>query len=248
MHQINDVANKYYIADAPAKNITKIVYLDFNVSPEIIHYYRSSLSTKESLKLESIKLKSRRDQFIITRAITRKIIADSINCPQNEIDFGIQQYGKPYCSTPNIGLHFNLSHSLDVGVIAINLTQEIGIDVQQHRPQQRIIKMAQRFFSDSEIQLIEQLPEADLERAFFHIWVRKEALLKATGTGFTQGLSRYAVVSDQLKSSQCYLQCDNNDYYIHDIPAPPHYSSAVASKQLNCKFTVCDWRHPEVGH
>ncbi len=245
MHQINEVAKNKYSADAPANNVTKIVYLDFDMSPEIILYYQSFLSIKESVRLESIKLKSRRDQFIITRAITRHIIADAINCKQNEIDFSTQQYGKPYCSHPNVGLHFNLSHSLDVGVIAINLTQEIGIDVQHHRPQQKIIKMAQRFFADSEISLIKQLSESDLEHAFFHIWVRKEALLKATGTGFTQGLSQYAVVSDHLQSSQCHLQCDNNDYYINDIPAPAHYSSAVASKQQNCQYTVCHWQHPE---
>ena len=37
------------------------------------------------------------------------------------------------------------------------------------------------------------LPPEQSERAFFHVWTRKEAFLKATGLGLSHGLERFEV-------------------------------------------------------
>ncbi len=233
-----------YKAESHEPDTTKVVFLDFNVCDQMLEHYKAQLTDDEQQRVNGIKIDVRRKQYIITRAVTRQIIADATCCKKSTIEFKLHKHGKPYCSYPKNSLFFNLSHSLTVGTIAINPDYEIGIDVQQHRPQKNILNLAKRFFAKTEIEILETTTQENLNNVFFRIWVRKEALLKATGKGLAQGLSHYTVVNDGLMKDQCIVNCDNTDYFISDIPAPQDYSSAIATKNTDCKFKVTQWQHP----
>jgi 4'-phosphopantetheinyl transferase len=53
--------------------------------------------------------------------------------------------------------------------------------------------MAERFFTPAEAAALRSLPADRSSEAFFHIWTRKEAFLKALGLGLSHGLERFAV-------------------------------------------------------
>lgn len=239
----NSLAN--YVAETLPANTTKIVLLNFAASELTMRYYESLLSLDEKSRLSKITLETRRQQFVITRAVTRKVLADTIQKSHSEIDFAFNEHGKPYCSHPDNVIHFNISHSNNFGVIALNIDHETGVDIQHQRPKQQMRKLAKRFFASEEIQLLDQSNDKLLSDTFYRIWARKEALLKSTGAGLAHGLSQYTVVTDKFESDHCCINIANNTYYICDIPVPDQYSAALATNNSNPDIFLCQWRHPE---
>jgi 4'-phosphopantetheinyl transferase len=74
-----------------------------------------------------------------------------------------------------------------VSVLAFDPENEIGVDVERLDEAFEFESIVKHFFSAKEIQYIFQ-PEADSRQRFYHIWTRKEAYLKAIGTGITESL------------------------------------------------------------
>lgn len=93
--------------------------------------------------------------------------------------------GKPYL-TDYPRLHFSLSHSGSY-VIAAFSEEEVGIDIQYHKPMQ--CDIAERFFSEEDKRLLEQLAAEGEADAFYRLWAVKEAYMKLTGEGLRQGLN-----------------------------------------------------------
>ena len=87
-------------------------------------------------------------------------------------------------------LHFNVSHSGGALALAVSRSQPLGIDLEHRRRPRRVIELAQRFFASHEAQMLQRLPEAEQQIAFLRLWTRKEALVKAEGSGISGGLHR----------------------------------------------------------
>jgi 4'-phosphopantetheinyl transferase len=90
-------------------------------------------------------------------------------------------------------LYFNVTHSHEVGLIAFTRRAEVGIDVERVRAYPGHLDMADRYFTPREVTALERLPPGAREHAFYHIWTRKEAFLKATALGLSYGLERFEV-------------------------------------------------------
>ena len=67
-------------------------------------------------------------------------------------------------------------------------------------------RVARRFFERRELEALEALPAAARRPAFFRGWTRKEAFVKATGRGVTQGLRTFAVSLDPGAASLLWMQ------------------------------------------
>ena len=90
--------------------------------------------------------------------------------------------GKPALKAP-APCHFNLSHSGDAIAVAV-ADQPVGLDIESHRELNDGLAIAQRVFHPRERQWLQA--QADFAAGFYRLWTLKEALLKATGEGFTQ--------------------------------------------------------------
>ncbi len=86
------------------------------------------------------------------------------------------------------GIRFNLSHSEGVGLVALTRQTEIGVDVERVRALPEADELVKRFFSRREGIAYAQLPSDQKPAAFFNLWTRKEAWLKATGEGIAHSL------------------------------------------------------------
>ncbi len=112
-----------------------------------------------------------------------------------KVEFTYNSRGKPALSPSRSGrgLHFNLAHSEDLALLAITSVGAIGADVESIRPVKDVDDLVARFFSPRESELFQKLPDKQKPPAFFNLWTRKEALLKATGQGITGSLSEVEV-------------------------------------------------------
>ena len=112
-----------------------------------------------------------------------------------ELVFSYGSHGKPFFADPMLkGLYFSLSHTKGIAVCAV-ADKEIGCDIE--RPGARrmnpesAIKIAKRYFASEEYEMLLSDPVG----SFFPIWTKKEAYVKWTGRGFSEGFSSFSVFS-----------------------------------------------------
>ena len=125
-----------------------------------------------------------RQVFITARAALRRALGTRLGLHPAAFVFSLGPHGKPRLDPPSL-LRFNLSHSGNTIVIALTEGIELGVDVEELDRDTPTERLARRFFTGAEAKAVEQAPEADRNRVFFHCWTAKEAVLKATGSGLT---------------------------------------------------------------
>jgi len=103
--------------------------------------------------------------------------------------------GKPQLTGEAVAteLEFNLSHSDELSLTAITRGKPVGIDLEHVRPLSDANDLVRRFFSKREAAAFAIMPEDQKPFAFFRLWTRKEAWLKATGEGITYLLDQVEV-------------------------------------------------------
>jgi len=111
--------------------------------------------------------------------------------------FTVGECGKPEWNME--GLFFNLSHSGSVAACVLS-DQPVGLDVQE--PCICRDALARRFFSREEQFFLSA--SADKDRDFCRIWTRKEAYVKALGTGITIPLESFSAVGEQTPDGAAF--------------------------------------------
>lgn len=153
------------------------------------------LSQDEVTRSQRFHFERDRVRFVRCRSALRDLLGRYMQIPAAQIRFGYQSAGKPeVLPEQNLGqVHFNVSHSGGLGLIAVGPEQPIGVDIEEIRLDIEAEALAERFFSNRERASLRAAPDGDRVPAFFACWTRKEALLKATGLGLSLPLSDFTV-------------------------------------------------------
>ncbi len=146
------------------------------------------LTDDERSKAESFKSTLLRDRYLVVRGLLRQTLADYLDVEPGTLVFEIGQYGKP--ALVGGALHFNLSHSADTLLIAVADFADIGVDIEASRPRQHLDNLAERCFSDQEYQVWCNLSADERLDAFYRLWTKKEAFVKAVGRGIALGIEQ----------------------------------------------------------
>ena len=85
-------------------------------------------------------------------------------------------------------------------LIALAKSVEIGIDIEDSSRQISFLKVAKRFFSRNDYLNLKSLKNEELKMSFFRTWVRKEAFLKAIGSGFSLPITKIDFFNADLRS------------------------------------------------
>lgn len=136
----------------------------------------------------------RRREFLVARGALRRVLAGALGIDPLVVPIREGAHGKPHLvprgpSLPPIG--FNLSHSGDRFIVALALGLNPGVDVELIRPCRSLDLLARHCFSPAEQRAVAGDP--DPIRAFYRVWSRKEAVIKADGRGVSIGLDRFDV-------------------------------------------------------
>jgi 4'-phosphopantetheinyl transferase len=142
------------------------------------------LSPDEAERANRIIVEGKRDQKATGRAQLRRILALYIDVAPQSLLFQYGEHGKPGLSE-HPDLSFNLSHSEKVGLVCVSRSVRIGVDAEHAREGRDFSGLANRFFSAEESAALQALPELERPDAFYRAWARKEAYLKALGTGLS---------------------------------------------------------------
>lgn len=155
---------------------------------------RETLSAEERKRAEAFHFPEDRDTFTITRAALRSLLGRYLGLPPRQVPLATGPYGKPILDlAADTGIHFNVSHAGELSALALSRGRRVGLDLEQLRPGFPFRQVAGRVFSERErSELAFVAAEHQLE-AFFQGWTRKEAYLKAVGTGFSASPETFSV-------------------------------------------------------
>lgn len=151
---------------------------------------KSLLSPDELQRAGRLLDAQKAQAFIVGRGRLRQILGAYRQCDPAAIAFSCGGDGKPALHHPPASfLHFNLSHSGAWAVLALCVGMELGVDIEMIDHRLDYEGLAARFFSGVEQSRLLAAPLQRRRRSFYRLWVRKEALLKGQGRGFsgTQG-------------------------------------------------------------
>jgi 4'-phosphopantetheinyl transferase len=153
--------------------------------------------------------------------------------PADQVELVQNPFGKP--SLPSQGIHFNLSHSGDIVLIALAAGGELGVDVERIRHLENFEQISADFFSPKEVRELRRLPASRAQVAFYACWTRKEAILKAKGVGLSLALNRFDVPVDPVLQDPwpaVHITGDHEDEWrVSDLNVGPEYAAAIATRQ-----------------
>ena len=133
-----------------------------------------------------------RNRFVRAHAALRTLLGSALNRPGAELTFEAGPQGKPALAGDD-GLHFNLSSTEGLALVALSRHGPLGVDVERHRPDPSLLEVAERFFSPAEVTALREVPTGERLGAFHRIWTRKEAYIKAVGLGLSLDLDTFDV-------------------------------------------------------
>jgi 4'-phosphopantetheinyl transferase len=163
---------------------------------------RASLDDDERRKAARFVFERDRRRYVAAHAHLRALLANRTGLAAQHMNFEVGEFGKP--SLRNVSdCAFNMSHSENVAAVLIARGGELGVDIEVLRPMRDALALAERNFSRSENAELLALPEPARDHAFLAGWTRKEACLKAVGSGlsiapdtFTVGLGHEPASAD----------------------------------------------------
>ena len=214
---------------------------------EILNQFAATLSPDETARANKFKFERHRNRFIAGRGALRGILAPYLNAQPAELGFDYSPNGKPSLAGrfAESKIHFNLAHSDELALIAVTRIGIVGVDVEKVRPVKDMDHLVARFFSPRESDAFQKVAEAEKPAAFFNLWTRKEALLKATGEGITRSLSLVevsflpgeparlvAIAGDSAKAAEWSLR---------DLSPAVGFTGALAIQARNITVRCWNW-------
>ena len=160
-------------------------------------------------------------RFVVARGILRKLLAGFTGTAPEKLQFSYGHAGKPVL-VDHDDIHFNISHSADLGLFAFAPDRPVGVDVENERPVRRLLDVAQRFMSEDELRTLAEASPEERNSAFLKSWVIREARLKAEGKGVWDGKDT------------------SGNRITHKLFAPrPKYIAAVAAPESGWRLFTC---------
>jgi len=218
-------------------------------APEVEIIARSILPEEDLAQAADLLNPQRRSRFLLTQALLRTLIAGYLSragepVTPAEIVLHRGPSGKPHLPVP-VPLHFNLSHSGSLAIFAFSLDTEIGVDLEELRPVPHAEEIADRFFAPEEsadlCRLTKNADPKQVQHLFFSCWTRKEAYVKAIGTGLDFPLDRFRVSLNPCQPS-ALLRIDDDDracWCLHSIASIPGFLAALACRCT--RKTLHEW-------
>lgn len=154
---------------------------------DVDYFSRECLSAEERERLVVYRTRELAERYVVTRSLVRSVVAERLGVSASELLVTRTDAGKPVVSG---GVHFNVSHSGDLILLALSDTRAVGIDVERRRDVARVPSLRQRWLTHPERDQMDRLIAggASASDAFLRIWSVKEARLKALGVGISGAL------------------------------------------------------------
>ena len=188
------------------------------------------LTPDEVQTARRIVVGEKRDRKASSRAHLRRILGRYVDTDPQDLRFTYGEHGKPRLAEHDEP-RFNLSDSESKGIAAVSRGSRIGVDIEFVREGRSFTDIANRFFAQAESAALRALPAEDRRAAFYRAWTRKEAYLKAWGTGLSFASDRFTL--DYISDGPGSLLAtempgdDPSAWHFKDVELGPAYTGVI---------------------
>lgn len=144
---------------------------------------KACLSEEERLRAARFAHTVDAHRYMAAHATLRVLLAPKSRCAPRDVLLTTRPDGKPTLRSASPAWQFNLTHSDGWALIALHPQWELGIDLEIHKPWPHMNDLADSVFSTNELITWHATTPAKRANALYASWTRKEACLKAVGTG-----------------------------------------------------------------
>lgn len=164
----------------------------------------------------------RRQPFLAGRVML------AAHCPDESLQaLTYNHHGKPAFTRPGAPF-FNISHSGNEIVLAIDAFAPVGVDIEIERPRKAWPRIAQDYFGAAELQRLKALPETEQLCAFWHGWTLREAVLKQRG-GSVWDMAALDVSTSALNAHNLYTRWHHQHPCVIAVCAAHPFDLAVVT-------------------
>ena len=175
----------------------------------------SSLSDEEQERARRFHRPEDASRWTAARSALRQILGSYLDLEPSALRFVLVAKDKPTLELPaGEELHFNLSHSRGLGLLAVSRSLELGVDIEYSSSELDHLAIAERVFPPELSASLAALSGEQRSAAFYRTWVRAEAAAKCSGTGL-------------VESGQHSMR----DLRLVDIDVPEGYAGALALRE-----------------
>lgn len=212
--------------------------------------FRTLLSDEEIVRADRFHFERDRSRFIRRRAFRRLWISQRLGRDPARLRFIAGIHGKPALADGPEGFEFNCSASADRALMAVSTVGAVGVDLEQHRPFEPDLALVMERFAPEERRILESLDLPARAQSFFECWSRKEAVVKAIGSGlylpldhFAVPLSPAALTEPARWDSRAVPQ---KSYWISSLSLGSGWSAAVATQNpVAPQLHTWNWKDTE---
>jgi 4'-phosphopantetheinyl transferase len=199
--------------------------------------YRALLSSDELSRAMRYRKDADRDRYVVRRAVLRIVLGRVLGIPQHLLRFGYGPSGKPYIDRPAAGraLRSSVSHADGLAVFGCAFGRDVGVDVERVCVHPDLLAVAESCFSTREQAELRTLPHTSQARAFYRCWTRKEAYVKAIGSGLRASLRDFEVSLDTDKPASLlrvgWSESEPARWRMEELDVPFGYIGAVVAER-----------------
>jgi phosphopantetheine--protein transferase-like protein len=189
-------------------------------------------------KADNLHFEEDRDTYLSCHTLLRLVLSAKLNIDPQDVPFVYDKNNKP--GLEGNPLFFNISHSRDAFAFVVSENLRVGIDIEKIDRNVDYLSISRRFFCEQENKIVLS-SETDSRDNFFLFWTRKEAVLKALGTGIISDISRVEVcrqhnVLDKHLFDKILDDSLLGDYFIYSKKISGFYLSIAASQKAEIKI------------
>ena len=210
----------------------------FNQSRTVLAGCVAALCPSEIDRASRFATAELRSQFAFNHGTLRYILSCYTHESPELLKFDSGPYGKPLLRSQ--ACCFNVTHSGLLMVCAVSRIAPVGIDIEHIREMPDMVAIANGHFAPGECERLGALPALYRTRGFFECWTRKEAFIKATGRGLSQGLHHFEVTFGPEVVPRVVRLDGRSDapeqWELHTFDLPEDYCGAVAVRARDIRL------------
>ena len=210
----------------PSPHGSLLWLIDLALEPSAADW--SACDTEEQSRAQRFRFDKHARRFRAAHAAMRQIMAAQLGVDAHSLRWRTGPHNKPHL-LDHPGWYFNLSHSGDWALLGMSSTAQMGVDIECRRDMRDMAGIVRHQFSATEQATYQQLPEMDQSVWFYRVWSRKEACLKALGSGMGMPLQSFDVggtdasmdVAVPTNGQLCHMT-------VHSVQLPPSAGAEAA--------------------
>jgi 4'-phosphopantetheinyl transferase len=182
-------------------------------------------------------------RFITAHGYCREILSAYLAIEPSAIEYGEGQNGKPFLmNLQTYGkIQFSLAHSTNLALVAVTLTNEVGVDLEHIRQITRMDEVVKWYFAPVEQAEWFATTKSDRILTFWRYWTLKEAYSKAKGEGLVDDLPSFGYHVGVPQTPKLLTASDHDKWVFRELMPSTSFIGALAVHTSNIQLKYWAW-------